>query len=57
MIMAKQKKMNKRPEYRNHKFAANAPQGKSGMKHEAQERKGILSSFVHGVKKLVKQDS
>jgi hypothetical protein len=57
MIMAKQKKKNKGPEYRNHKFAANAPQGKSGMKHEAQEQKGILSSLVHGVKKLVRQDS
>jgi hypothetical protein len=57
MILAKQKKKNKGPDYRNHKFAANALQGKSGMKHEAQEQKGILSSLVHGVKKLVRQDS
>jgi hypothetical protein len=56
MIMAKQKRMSKGPEYRNHKYASNG-QGRSGMKHEAQERQGLLSSLVHGVKKLVKQDA
>jgi hypothetical protein len=55
--MAKQKRMSKGPAYRNHKFAANAPQGKSGEKQKAQERKGILSSLVHGAKRLVRQES
>jgi hypothetical protein len=57
MIMTRQKKMCKGPQYRNHKFAADASQGKSCQRNGAQERKGILSSFVHGVKKLVKQEA
>jgi hypothetical protein len=57
MIMTKQKKKSKGPEYRNHKFAANAPQGKSGERHGVQERKGLLSGLINGVKKLVRQDA